>query len=435
MVVTAIIMLIMIRLLSDAAVSYDIKQDLRRNVLRNQAYVTVTEEGTLEIADDFLFQDDYSTYVVIEKNGKVIEGSYPKEIESILLKMRGKQELVRKIVDKGEKYYVKDLRISKWNDKPIFVRGIIKKSDAYSVYRTIEWISTLCIIGVFVALFVFQYVFAKEISKELKELCETAETIGGDMDVTKRMEYEGHFSEVAVLVDANNRMLESIEQTLRMQEQFSSDVAHELRTPVAVVMAECQYAQNNPGCEEEYRETLDTIHRQSKKINDIISRLLSFSRLEQDDMEIKMKEINLAALAETLCAEEQQKAGDAVTIRTHMNRAVITGDADLISIVIRNLLSNAVKFSHEKGEIEVTTGKKDELVYISVRDYGVGMKKEELDRIFQRFYKCEKSRNEEGFGLGLTLSMKIVEKHGGTITVESQVNKGSLFTVWFNKGD
>lgn len=432
MIVTAIIMLVMIHLLSDAAVTYDIKQDLRRNVLRNQGYVTV-EDGTLEITDDFLFQDDYSSYVVIEKNGKVIEGSYPEDIESTLMKMKAKQENVRKVMKNGEKYYVKDLRVSRWNGTPVFVRGIVKKSDAYSVYRTIERISMLCILGVFLALFIFQYVFAKQISKELKGMCETAEVIGRNMDVTKRIDYDGRFQEVAVLVEANNRMLERIEQSLRMQEQFSSDVAHELRTPVAVMLAECQYAESRLEVQEEVRETLDVMHRQSKKINDIISRLLDFSRLEQEDIQIRLGEIDLSNLAEVLCKEEQEKAGDHVTIRTDLKKAVITGDVNLISIVIRNLLNNAVKFSPEKGIIEISTGKKEDAVYLSVRDYGIGMEQQEVDRIFQRFYKCEKSRNEEGFGLGLPLSMKIVKKHGGTITVESEKHKGSTFTVYFSK--
>lgn len=420
-------MLAMIRALSDAAVSYDIKQDLRRNVLRNQAYVNVNEDDELEIAEDFLFQDDYSSYVVIEKSGKVIAGSYPKEIESKLLRMRARQELVSKVMYKGEKYYVKDLRVSRWGDKAIFVRGIIKKSDAYSVYRAIEWISTLCIIGVFVALFIFQYLFARKISKELENMCETAELIGTNMDVSKRMDYDGHFSEVAVLVDANNRMLDSLEHTLRMQEQFSSDVAHELRTPVAVMMAECQYAQERLNSKEEFKETLDVIHRQSGKINDIITRLLDFSGLEQENAGMKMEEIDLAKLAESLCKEVS------FDIRTDLKKAVIVGDVNLISIAIRNLLSNAVKFSPENGVIEVCTGEKEGRAYVSVRDYGIGMDKEEQSRIFHRFYKCEKSRNEEGFGLGLPLSMKIVEKHGGTITVESEKNKGSLFTIYFNK--
>lgn len=432
MIVTAVIVLIMIRSLSDAAVTYDIKQDLRRNVLRNQAYVTV-EDGTLEIADDFLFRDDYSSYVVIEKNGKVIEGSYPEDIESTLMKMKAKQEYVRKVMKNGEKYYVKDLRVSRWNGTPVFVRGIVKKSDAYSVYRTIERISMLCILGVFLALFIFQYVFAKQISKELKGMCETAEVIGRNMDVTKRIDYDGRFQEVAVLVEANNRMLERIEQSLRMQEQFSSDVAHELRTPVAVMLAECQYAESRLEVQEEVRETLDVMHRQSKKINDIISRLLDLSRLEQEDIQIRLGEIDLSNLAEVLCKEEQEKAGDHVTIRTDLKKAVITGDVNLISIVIRNLLNNAVKFSPEKGIIEISTGKKEDAVYLSVRDYGIGMEQQEVDRIFQRFYKCEKSRNEEGFGLGLPLSMKIVKKHGGTITVESEKHKGSTFTVYFSK--
>jgi len=128
------------------------------------------------------------------------------------------------------------------NSCRVYLRAIIRKSDIYSRYQMLEYLSYLSIAAVFCIAIAGGILLSKHISSSLKKMCQTAEAIGQNMNMSERMEYQGRFYELAVLTQANNRMLDRLEETFRQQEQFTSDVAHELRTPIAVMMAQCQYA-------------------------------------------------------------------------------------------------------------------------------------------------------------------------------------------------
>lgn len=428
MILIILIMLILTHTLSNAAVEYDIKHELTRNMRHNLKYMDL-ENGTLEISEEFSYKSDNVYLLFLDQDDKILSGKYP--TESLYYDTYGtKYSFTRMVLSSGEQYFVRDMWLFKDNDASIRMRGVVKKSDVYSRYQTLELFSYLGIAGAFLIFLICEFILARRIANELKHMCQVAESIGSNMDMSQRMNYDGKFQEIHVLAEANNRMLDKMEQTFRMQEQFTSDVAHELKTPIAVIMAECQYASDKALDKEDFDDTLDVIHRQSGKINTIITQLLNFSRLEQGRMQIQKERIDLVEIVQSVCEDQLEKNRDKISFQMHLFDAFGTGDINLISIIIQNLITNAIKFSPQDGVIEVETGELDEeSVYVSVKDYGIGIGEEDQKHIFQRFYKCDKSRNIEGFGLGLALSMKIAQKHGGTITVASQLGKGSTFTL------
>lgn len=430
MVITALIMLIMIRILSRQAIEYDIKQELKKSLYENMQYLSVSEDG-LEISDDFRYEMDKVVFVVVNRSGRVVAGEYPEAASIPLMELPVANQNAVAIVCEDEKYYVRDIRIKK--SKGMYLRAVIGDSDADSPYETMEIVSYISIVSVFCAVLVCELFLAKKISKGLKYMCQTAEQIGSNLDMSQRMKCDNQFREVAVLAQANNRMLDRMENTFQMQEQFTSDVAHELRTPVTVVLAQCQYAREKVETRDEFHEVLDVVYRQSKKINTIITQLLNFSRLDQDRVQLENETLDLVEIVESVCEEQQDKAGDEVSIQLNLKEAVTRGDISLIAIAIQNLVGNAVKFSRRDGKIEVKTGEEDGKVYVMVSDHGIGIEQDKLECIFRRFYKCDQSRNEGGFGLGLPLSEKIAEKHGGNITVSSKVGMGSIFTLYLPK--
>ena len=429
LVTMAVLLLVVIRVLSNAAMDSEIKRSLVRNINMNKKNVSV-ENGELQISEDFFDQGDSVFYLIIRRNGKVLEGEYPEETEAVLSEYRVNTNLSRSVILNGMKYYFRDKRIGKYRDRGVFIRGVIKKTDADSIYRKIEVIAYISIVCVLFLMLGCEMIMAKRISKELKNMCDTAEHIGSNLDLSQRMECDDQLYEIATLAQANNRMLDQMEQTLQLQEQFTSDVAHELRTPVAVVLAQCEYVAGKKLSEEEIQEFIEVVQRQSGKIDMLIVQLLKLSRLDQDRMTLQQETLDLMAIAQSVCEELQDKAAGTVTIKTDLKEVFSSGDINLISIVILNLLTNAIKFSNPGGQIDVSTGEEDEWVYVSVRDYGIGIDAKDLEHIFQRFYKCDKSRNAEGFGLGLPLSEKIAVKHGGKITVSSEKGKGSVFTLY-----
>ncbi len=430
-----VIMVILIRFLSNAAVDYEIKRELRRGIDANLYHIS-TRNGKLNISENFRYQDENICFVVIRRGGRLLAGEYPDEATEDLRKVFIRNKLSRSVVCGGETYYIRDVRIGKTKknaeSKGVFVRGILKKSDADSFYFKIEMISYISLVGILCVILAFEFIFSKRISRELKGMCQTAECIGTSLDMSRRMKADHQYKEIAVLANANNRMLDRLEQTFQMQEQFTSDVAHELRTPVAVVMAQCEYARKT-GSEEEYREVLDVIYRQSKRINNLITQLLKFSRLDQGRMQLQDEVLDLTGIVQSVCEEQQEKAQNGVSVRLNLNEAVTTGDISLIAIVIQNLVENAIKFSRPQEEVEVGTGEEEAEVFVRVSDHGIGILPEHSEKIFRRFYKCDKARNANGFCLGLALSKKIVEKHGGRLSVESVYGVGSVFTLYLPK--
>ncbi len=410
-------MLIFVRILANAAVEYDIRQSLDREAFKNLKEIAATPSGELILKENFVQKEGDIYFLVLNKNGDVISGEYPQgcpqDIEINLKKLQR--------VSKGlENYFIRDMRRHLENGRRFYLRAIVRKSDAYSRYQTMEYLAYFSLFVVSGIVILWGLLLAKRIAGSLREMCRSAETIGQNMNMSRRMEYDGKFYELAVLTQANNRMLDRLEETFRQQEQFTSDVAHELRTPIAVMTAQCQYAHGKKVSEEDYQEALEVIERQSLKMSAIISRLLELSRLDHDRRQIEQEYVDLPELVQS---------GDSLNIKLRLQQAHTVGDISLVMIAIQNLITNAIRHSEEDSLIEVETGMRENRVFVSVKDYGAGISEEDLPHIFKRFYKADKSRNSKGFGLGLPLAMKIAQKHGGTIIVESKEGAGSTFTL------
>ncbi len=424
--VMAVAMLIFVRIFANAAVEYDIRQSLDRVAYKNLKEIETDREGKLIYKEDFVLTDGDTHFVILDQDGRLIRGEYPKGCPQDIPFTAKKRQQVSAA---GDTFYFRDMRRHFHNKVSVYLRAIVCKSDAYSRYRTLERLaygSILLVSGI--AIFCGTLV-SKRISNSLKKMCQSAEAIGRELNLSSRMEYEGKFYELAVLTRANNRMLDRLEESFQQQEQFTADVAHELRTPIAVMTAQCQYAHGNTVSLEEYQEAFEVMERQSKKVSAIISRLLELSRLDYDRRQIEKEDVDLPELIQSVCEDLQQKSGDSLCIRLTLHPIHTVGDISLIMIAIQNLLTNAVRYSGPGSPIEVETGTQDGMVFVRVRDYGAGISEEDLPYIFKRFYKADKSRNSQGFGLGLPLTMKIAQKHGGTVLVQSRQGEGSTFTL------
>ncbi len=420
----SIIMICFISMLY-TVVNTTIGSNLRKTLSQNSQALSLVN-GKLFVADTFRFQVEDYYYLVLDQNGEILAGEYPPGFsENPPMQLKE----IKKVTIFGESYRVMDFQKKRTLGDDIFVRGVVKESDVYKEYRAVGSIFCTAIVVVFGIVMLLGMLLSKRIVSALQYMCEKAKTIGNLQDISQRVTYEGPFREMKILADANNRMLDGIEEMMQSRNQFSADAAHELRTPIAVIEAECQYAREKIDTLEEAQEAFQVIERQSTKMKKLINQLMKLYKLEQDQQKVEKEQMNLAEVVEFICEEEQLEANATVQIILNLTKVELNLDVNLFTIALHNLISNALKFSSPNSKIEVSTGIWEEMAFVSVRDYGIGIEEQNLQNIFRRFYREDQSRNSQGYGLGLSIAQKIAEIHGGTIEVSSKIGQGSTFTM------
>ena len=222
----------------------------------------------------------------------------------------------------------------------------------------------------------------------------------------------------------------------RVRQEFVANVSHELRTPLTAIKGYVEALQDE-GWDESSRafKFLKIIERHTERMDKIVSDLLLLSELDVKDRVIKKEPIDLASLVQSSLELVRPLArSKQIDLEVELSPAVPTlyGDAEKFGQVLVNLLQNAITYTPEKGRVKIQAQSVLGGVEIHVIDNGIGIPKEEIPRIFERFYRVDKgrSREEGGTGLGLSIVKQIVESHGGTVWVESEVGKGSRFTIF-----
>lgn len=274
------------------------------------------------------------------------------------------------------------------------------------------------------------YRITKRAFQPVKQIAETAEAIGSGNDLSQRIKTDGKRDELNRLGDVMNEMLARLQTSFESERQFSSDVSHELRTPIAVIRSQCEFALSGQAGESEQKEAFEAILKQSERMQAIVSQLLLLSRAENGIFEAAREPVELQALCETVCEELSDAAAECqVRLDWKTEDVAITGDETLLIRMVNNLVLNAVRYNRPGGRAEVLLGRRGKYAVLTVKDTGIGMKEEELGKIFNRFYRADPSRSSEGTGLGLAMAEWIARVHGGRIWAESVYGEGSIFTV------
>ena len=250
----------------------------------------------------------------------------------------------------------------------------------------------------------------------------------GDYDT--RFKEEIRIKELLELAHAINQMAESLAEQETLRRRLTSDVTHELRTPLANISSYIEMMID--GVMEPTPERLQSCYEELQRLSGLISDLERLRQVENENLVLNKAEVDLWELSQSVMENFENQLRE-----KHLD-GQLTGDTCVISIdrgrmqqVITNIVSNAVKYSNDGGIVRVTIEDTKDSGIIHVEDNGIGIPQEDLKRIFERFYRTDKSRNRKtgGAGIGLTIVKTIVQAHKGTITVESDEGKGSRFTV------
>lgn len=238
--------------------------------------------------------------------------------------------------------------------------------------------------------------------------------------------------EITRLSDTFNDLLARLEKSFNAQRQIVQDISHELKTPLTVLRGEMEVALKKEREAEEYRRVLHSGLKEIENIRNIINSLLTLARLDSDKVSLEMKPVDLKVLASSVI-ENIRVLATSKKIAVEFSPGdplVINGDAMHLKRLLANLLENAVKYTPASGRVNLEITRNGKKVYLNVKDTGVGITKEELPRIFDRFYSGRRnSGTGDGFGLGLSIVKSIVDVHRGCIDVQSTFGKGTNFHV------
>ncbi len=384
-------------------------------------------------APEHRFYESGVHIIIYDAEGNIINGVMPFDIDDTLdVTQNG---VSKKIYDSDKYYeYVKPVHTERDN---YYVRGITAVSDelymAKSVLKTNIILTaitiTLAAIGGYL---IIQHAF-----KPVKKITETAKSISNSGDLTRRIGISdgGGSDEIYNLANVFDEMLAKLQNTFEREKQFTSDASHELRTPVAVILSECEYVEECAKTTEEYKESVGSIKRQADRMSKLISELLTISRMDRNAIETNFEPVNLSELVSFVC-DEQEEINDS---RIQLSRNIdvdITAMADrfLFTRLCINLISNAYGYIGDGDSICVSLKDDGENVVFEVRDNGIGIASENISKIWERFYQVDPSRSNTGnMGLGLSMVKWIATCHKGHIDVKSETGKGSVFTFTMPK--
>ena len=266
--------------------------------------------------------------------------------------------------------------------------------------------------------------------RPIRELSDKIEKVQAQNLADSRIE-ENQVKELNQLSVSYNRMLERLSEAFEIQRQFTANAAHELRTPLALmqVQLDLYHSNSHPDNDADTVQMIKMVTEQNDRLNKMVKTLLDMSELQtvgRDD------EIILDALVDEVLEDLEPLAeGKNIRLIGKCKDITMVGSDILIYRLVYNLVENAIKYNHSGGQVIVTADRKEKHVYLSVEDTGTGIPEELKERVFEPFFRVDKSRSRElgGVGLGLALVREIVRVHDGNITVKSNPSGGTIFEV------
>ncbi len=266
--------------------------------------------------------------------------------------------------------------------------------------------------------------------RPLGEMTRSLERIG-PTHLNERVAPGGWPRELQPLAVAFDDMLARLEVSFTRLSQFSADLAHELRTPIANILGEAQVALTRDRTPDEYREVIESTIAECERLSGIVDNLLFVARADAARESIERKQFDGRAALEKIATFYRTIADDRHVAINCAGEGEIYGDPVLFSRAVSNLVDNGLRFTPDGGAIQISIAARATHSEVAVNDSGCGIPSEHLPRVFDRFYRVDSSRSSAGAGLGLALVKSIVDLHGGSAKIESEANRGTTVTVTF----
>ena len=289
-------------------------------------------------------------------------------------------------------------------------------------------ITSIGIVMVLITIFI-AILISNNISKPVEVVSNMANLIGGG-DYDNKIDYDSNIVEIDMLIKSINNLSSKLEEQENLRKRLTTDISHELRTPLTSIQTHLEAMID--GIWEPDTERLNSVNEEVIRLTNLVNQLQNLAKFDSEKSKLNLAKVNVKNLIMNVVYNNQGKALEKnINIECDLESIDSYLDKDKISQVIVNLLSNAIRYTNNGGKIFISSYKENNNLKIQFKDNGIGIPKENIKYIFERFYRVDESRskNTGGIGVGLTIVKSIIDLHQGTIEVRSEVNKGSEFIV------
>ena len=341
------------------------------------------------------------------------------EIKQAFFEGEGRDVRRSETLERSTFYYA--MRLKDGN----ILRVAKETGSIYSMF--LDAIPSLMLIAVI--LFAFCALLAHFLTKSfIAPIEKVAKNLDGQVDV-------GSYKELTPFLETIQEQHQNILKSAKMRQDFTANVTHELKTPLTSISGYAELIESGMTGEKETRRFAKEIHRNAKRLIRLINDILQLSELDTRETALETEQLNLYGMAAT-CVEmlKINAEPNQVKLSVRGKSAWIEGNRSMIEELLYNLCSNAIRYNKPNGTVEVSVNKTEEGVLLQVADTGIGIPAKHQERIFERFYRVDKSRSKErgGTGLGLAIVKHIVAEHGAKMTLESEEGVGTTISVLFS---
>ena len=386
---------------------------------------------------DQILQGEYDPDVddlritMIKKDGKVFYDSFAdvkkmenhanrQEVRQALKHGNGKAIRTSDTMDKSTFYYA--VRLDDGN----ILRVAKESRSIWSVFIKVTPAILILILVIFAISKMLSDVLTKSLLLPIEEMSENLDHLD---DITT-------YKELMPFINTIQEQHKNILMNAKMRQEFTANVSHELKTPLTAISGYSELIQNGMTNEEETIRFAGENHKSAKRLLTLINDTIRLSQLDTSEQKVIYEAIDLYKIAED-CVNMLKFSAEnhGITISIHGTNAYLEGNKEMLEEVVYNLCDNAIRYNNEGGKVDVTVKPVKGKIYLCVEDNGIGISKEHQERIFERFYRVDKSRSKStgGTGLGLAIVKHIIQQHGAHMELTSEKGKGTKIEIEFSK--
>ena len=368
---------------------------------------------------------------MIKKDGKVFYDSFAdvkkmenhanrQEVRQALKHGNGKAIRTSDTMDKSTFYYA--VRLDDGN----ILRVAKESRSIWSVFIKVTPAILILILVIFAISKMLSDVLTKSLLLPIEEMSENLDHLD---DITT-------YKELMPFINTIQEQHKNILMNAKMRQEFTANVSHELKTPLTAISGYSELIQNGMTNEEETIRFAGEIHKSAKRLLTLINDTIRLSQLDTSEQKVIYEAIDLYKIAED-CVNMLKFSAEnhGITISIHGTNAYLEGNKEMLEEVVYNLCDNAIRYNNEGAKVDVTVKPVKGKIYLCVEDNGIGISKEHQERIFERFYRVDKSRSKStgGTGLGLAIVKHIIQQHGAHMELTSEKGKGTKIEIEFSK--